>query len=204
MRRHRFASHTPEEMRRLSNLGHLAEGVVLTTVAVLALLRSIGVVAWASTAWALLILLAGVLLLLLIYPLHPLSDWPAIWRDPQQRQHTIMATALAVGGTSELLRGGGERGWGYVWPVVLLVIGVLFLTHAQHGRGRAVARAVLLHRILGFTVICAGLFRALEVGTGEIVFAFLWPIALLVAAAQLIVYREPEGAFEGAAHRGHR
>ncbi len=204
MRRHRLASHAPDEKRRLSNLGHLVEGLVLTIVGVLALIGSIGVVAWASTAWPLLILLAGVLLLVLIYPLHPLSDWSAIWRDPQQRQHTIMATGLVVAGTSELLRASGDRGWGYVWPVVLLVVGVLFLTHAQHGRGRAVARAVLLHRILGITVICAGLLRAMEVGTGESVFAFLWPIALLVAAAQLIVYREPEGAFEEAAHAGHR
>jgi hypothetical protein len=204
MRRHRFASHTPEEMRRLSNLGHLAEGLVLATVGVLALLSSFGVVAWASTSWPLLILLAGVLLLALIYPLHPLSDWPRIWRDPQQRQHTIIAAALAVAGTSELLRGSGDRGWGYVWPVALLVIGVLFLTHAQHGRGRAVARAVLLHRILGITVICAGLLRAIEVGTGASAFASLWPIALLVAAAQLIVYREPEGAFEETGHGGHR
>jgi hypothetical protein len=191
-------------MRCLSNLGHLVEALELTTVGVMALMGSTGVVAWASMAWALLILLAGALLLVLTYPLHPLSDWPAIWRDPQQRQHTIMATALVVAGTSELLRASGDRGWGYFWPVVLLVIGTLFLTHAQHGRGRAVARAVLLHRNLGITVICAGLFRAMEVGTGESVFAFLWPIALLVAAAQLIVYREPEGAFEEAAHGGHR
>ena len=33
MRRNRFASHTPEEVRRLSNLGHLLKGLVLTTVA---------------------------------------------------------------------------------------------------------------------------------------------------------------------------
>jgi hypothetical protein len=200
MRRHRFASHTSEQMRRLSNLGHLLEGLVLATVGILAILGSLGV-AWAPTAWPLLILLAGVLLLALIYPLHPLSDWPAIWRDPQQRQHTIIAATLAVAGISELLRGSGAPAWGYVWPAALLLIGVLFLTHAQHGR--AVARAVLLHRILGITIICAGLLRAIEVGTGADVFASLWPIALLVAAAQLIVYREPEGAFEEAGHGGH-
>jgi hypothetical protein len=196
MRRHRFASHTAEEMRRLSNLGHLVEGIVLAAVGVLALLHGFGV-AWASTAWPLLILLSGVVLLGLIYPLHPPSDWPTLWRDPQQRQHTIIAAVLAVAGTTELLRGGG-----YVWPAALLVIGVLFLTHTQHGR--AVARAVLLHRILGITMIGAGLLRAIEVGTGAGVFAFLWPLALLAAAAQLIVYREPEGAFEGGGHGGHR
>jgi hypothetical protein len=203
MRRHHIASHTAEEMRRLSNLGHLLEGLVLATVGILAILGSLGMVAWAPTAWPLVILLAGVLLLALIYPLHPLSDWPAIWRDPQQRQHTIIAAALMVAGTSELLQSSSARSWGYVWPVVLIVIGVLFLTHAQHGRGRAVARAVLLHRILGITLIGAGLLRAIEGGTEASIFAFLWPLALLIAAAQLIVYREPEGAFEEESHAGH-
>jgi hypothetical protein len=195
MRRHRFASHTAEEMRRLSNLGHLVEGIVLAAVGGLALLRGFGA-GWASTVWPLLILLAGVVLLALIYPLHPPSDWPALWRDPQQRQHTIFAAVLAVAGASELLRASG-----YIWPAALLIIGVLFLTHTQHGR--AVARAVLLHRVLGITLIGAGLLRAIEVGTGAGVFAFLWPLALLAAAAQLIVYREPEGAFEEGGHGGH-
>jgi hypothetical protein len=205
MRRHRFASHTAEEMRRLSNLGHLVEGLVLATVGVLALLSSFGIFAWASTVWPLLLFLAGVLLLVLIYSLHPLSDWPTIWRNMQQREHTLMAAALAVAGTSELLRGSGGRSWGYVWPAALLFTGILFLTHAQHGQGRAVDRAVLLHRILGITVIGAGLFRAIEVATGVGAFAFLWPLALLIAAAQLIIYREPEGAFEKeGGHGGHR
>ena len=31
-------------------------------------------------------------------------------------------------------------------------------------------------------------------------FAFLWPMALLLASVQLILYREPEGAYEQEAH----
>lgn len=195
MKQHRFASHTPEERRRLSNLGHIVEGLLLGAVGVLALLESTGVASWAATAWPILILVAGVLLLILIYPRHPFSDWPAIWRDAQQQQHTIMAAAIAVAGVAELLRGLGSV-WGYVWPGVMLLIGGMFLIHEQHGTSAAAAKAVWQHRILGLTAIIAGLLRAAEVGTGSSPLAILWPLVLLAAAAQLVLYREPEGAFE--------
>jgi len=201
MKRHRFGSHTPEEMRRGSNLGHRLEGLLLTAVGVIALLGNLGLAAWASTAWPILILIAGLLLLVLLYPTHPLTDWPAIWRDPQQRQHTIMAAAIALAGASESVRGSNPA-LAYVWPAALLMIGVLFLTHPQHGTGEAVVRAVRQHRVLGTTAIIAGLLRAAEFGTGTTLFAVLWPLALLGAAAQLLLYREPEGAFEAGGGHG--
>ncbi len=203
MRTHRFASHTAEEKRRLSNLGHLIEGLLLATVGILAILGNVGIATWASTVWPALILVAGVLLLVLIYPRHPLSDWPAIWRDPQQRQHTIMAAAIAVAGAAELLRG-SNAAWAYVWPGVTLLIGALFVTHTQHGTGEAMTRAVRQHRILGVTLIGAGLLRLVEIIAGTGALAIVWPLALLAAAAQLIIYREPEGAYETeAGHTGH-
>lgn len=203
MKTHRFASHTPEEMRRRSNLGHRVEGLLLAAVGVLALLDSLGFAAWASAAWPILILIAGLLLLVLLYPAHPLTDWPAIWRDPQQRQHTIMAAGIAVAGASELVRGSNPA-LAYVWPAAMLMIGVLFLTHPQHGTGEAVVRAVRQHRVLGSTAVIAGLLRAAEVVTGTPLFAILWPLGLLAAAVQLILYREPEGAFEvGGGHSEH-
>lgn len=204
MKRHRIATHTPEEMRRGSNLGHRVEGILLAAVGGLAMLDNLGFATWASAAWPILILIAGLLLLALLYPTQPLTDWPAIWRDPQQRQHTIMAAGIAVAGTAELVRGSNPT-LAYVWPAALLLIGILFLTHPQHGTGEAVARAVRQHRVLGATAIIAGLLRAVEFVTGRTPFAVLWPLALLVAAAQLILYREPEGAFEAAGDHGeHR
>ena len=201
MKQHRFGSHTPEEMRRRSNLGHRVEGILLAAVGVLALLDSLGFATWASAAWPILILIAGLLLLVLLYPTHPLADWPAIWRDPQQRQHSIMAAAIALAGASESVRGSNPA-LAYVWPAALLMIGVLFLTHPQHGTGEAVVRAVRQHRVLGTTAIIAGLLRAAEFGTGTTLFAVLWPLALLGAAAQLLLYREPEGAFEAGGGHG--
>ncbi len=191
MKTHRFASHSADAMRRLSNLGHWVEGLVLAVVGALALLSAFGI-AWAATAWPLLFLVAGVLLLILIYPRHPVSDWSAVWNDPQQRQHTLIAVAIAVAGALEL------SGLRFAWPLAAILVGVFFFIHMQHGAGHAVNRAVRLHRILGVTVIIAGVLRAAELVTGANIFAWLWPLALLAAAVQLIIYREPEGAFETA------
>ena len=198
---HSFASHNAEEMRRLSNQGHRVEGALLAAVGVLASLGGAGVI-WAAMIWPILIAAAGVALLVLIYLRHPRSDWPAIWSDPQQRQHTLLATALVVAGPAELLGQRTNGTWVYVWPAALILIGALFLTHTQHGQGQAVARAVLLHRILGGTIALGGILKLADVSTASGVFAFLWPLALLAAAAQLLLYREPEGAFE--AESGHR
>lgn len=204
MRTHRFGSYTPEEMRRASNLGHIVEGLLLAAVGILATLGNLGLAAWASAAWPILILIAGLLLLVMLYPTHPRSDWPAIWRDPQQRQHTIMAAAIGLAGAAELVSGGSPAGT-YVWPAALLLIGFLFLTHPQHGTGEAVAKSVRQHRVLGITAITAGLLRVGELVTDASVWAILWPLVLLLAAVKLILYREPEGAFEaGSGHGAHR
>lgn len=199
LRTHRFASHSSEEMRRLSNLGHVVEGFVLGGVGVLALASNL--TDWATQAWPILILVAGLLLLTLIYPSHPLEDWLAIWRDRQQRQHTLMATALALAGAAEWLRGIGSA-WAYVWPGALVFIGALFLIHPQHGTGAGMLRAVWQHRVLGLMAIAAGLLRTGEIVTRFGLFGFLWPLVLLAASVQLIMYREPEGAYE-TGHGGH-
>lgn len=66
------------------------------------------------------------------------------------------------------------------------------------------AKAVRQHRLLGGTVIAAGLLRAAELATAFEVLAVLWPLAALAAAVQLLLYREPEGAYEtGGNHGAH-
>lgn len=198
MRQHAFASHTPEEKRQLSDLGHIVEGILLAGVGMLALLGALGWASWAFAAWALLILLSGALLLLLLYPRHPVSDWQAIWNDPQQRQHTQIAVAVVLAGAVELARGASAAALlALIWPAALVFIGALFIIHTQHGTGEAVARAVTKHRFLGSTIVLAGLLRAAEIFTSQSVFAFAWPLVLLAAAAQFVLYREPQGAFEG-------
>ena len=203
MKQHSFVSHTPEEMRRLSNLAHIIEGVLLAIVGLLALLGNVNTFQWASTAWPLLILIAGIVLLFLLYPLHPMSEWGLIWRDAQQRQHTIIAIAVAIAGITELLSSAVPV-LRYVWPAAIILTGGLFFFHAQHGTSEAAAKAVRQHRFLGSTLMAAGLLNLVEIFNGSRFAAILWPIVLLIAAVQLLLYREPEGAYEGGAeHGGH-
>jgi len=50
MKQHSFTSHTPEEMRQLSNLGHIVEGALFAIVGLLALLSKLDAFTWASSA----------------------------------------------------------------------------------------------------------------------------------------------------------
>ena len=201
-KQHRFASHSPAEQRRLSDFGHIVEGTLLGAVALLALLDALGIAAWAWLVWSLVLLFSGVVLLFLIYARHPSSDWNAIWNDMQQRQHTQMAGVSVLTGAAELVRAGAPNViLALVFPTVLVFIGALFVIHKQHGMGKAVEQAVVKHRVLGATLVVAGLLRAAEIFLGQPILAFAWVIALLAAAAQLLLYREPEGAYE--MHSGH-
>ena len=50
MKQHSFQSHNAEEMRHLSNLGHIVEGALFAVVGLFALLGSLGALGWASSA----------------------------------------------------------------------------------------------------------------------------------------------------------
>lgn len=203
MKQHSFLSHTPAEMRRISNLGHIVEGALFTTVGVLSLLGNLGVFSWASLAWPILVLISGIVLLFLLYAFHPFSEWGLIWRDAQQREHTIIAAAVAIAGVAELLSS-RTSALNYLWPTAIILTGGLFLFHAQHGTSEAAARVVQQHWSLGITLIVAGLLNFVEIINGERFAAILWPIVLLIAAVQLLLYREPEGAYEDeVGHGGH-
>ena len=165
MKQHSFLSHTPEEMRQLSNLAHIVEGTLIAIVGVLALLGKLAAFTWALSTWPVLILISGVVLLFLLYPLHPLSEWPLIWRDAQQRQHTIIAVAIVVAGLAELLSSSTPV-LRYVWPTAIIVSGGMFLFHTQHGTSEAAAQAVRRHRVLGGTLIGAGLLNLVEIVSG--------------------------------------
>ena len=63
----------------------------------------------------------------------------------------------------------------YLWPAALIVIGGLFLFHAQHGTSEAAAKAVRRHRSLGITIIVAGLFLLIEIASGAELVGIVWP-----------------------------
>ena len=201
--------HTPEEMRQISDLAHIAEGIVLGLAAFIAVLQAQGVFVQGRQrlSWPVLIVTAGVFLLAyLTIPHHGLAhartQWRFVFGDPQQRQHVVISLLVLVGGSCQLLALAGKvegRVWQLAWPATLVIVGLLFVIHQQHGTSDAIARAMFLHRVLGTTLAIAGAIAGANVlrSVPSRTLATVWPIGLLLASIMLLVYREPEGAYHG-------
>lgn len=200
--------HSPDEMRQISNLVHVTEGIVLGTAAVIALLQANGrfMAGGRRYAWPAIVLLAGVLLLAyLVLPHHgpgrAVEQWRFVLVEPQQQQHVLIAVLVCIGSAVELLVLAGRlraRAWRLVWPAAVALVGWLFIMHPQHGTSDAVGRATLVHRVLGSTLLITAALaaaNALRVRTARAL-AVAWPTFLLIAAILLVVYREPEGAYD--------
>ena len=198
--------------RRLSNVGHWAEGGLFAAVGLIALLQALGWTGGAARyASPVLLILAGVFLPVLLFGhSHGTAGHSReIARDPQQRQHLVMAALILVAGIAELALAAGwlaMRPVIYVWPAALVVIGIMFMLHTQHGDHAAMARAVRFHRLLGAAIVLAGGASAAQRAAGDLTgaLAFAAPLLLLVVAGLLVTYREPSGAYEaGGEARGH-
>lgn len=192
--------HTPEELAFYSNIAHWIEGAIFLIVAVIALLQILGYLKNKLYLWPSLILIAGLFLPIFSY-IHHLDElglaWKATIYDPQQRQHMFMAILMSIAGFSELMRlKYRESLWKFVLPIALGIIGILFLTHPQHGTSEAVLQAALIHKYLGSVLVLSGVFRALEMlWYNRKWLAYPWLLFLAIAAVLLISYREPEGAY---------
>jgi hypothetical protein len=193
--------HTVEEMQRLSNIGHRVEGVLLLTVALIALGEASGIIR-AKLLWPGLIVVSGLFLfgfLLLHHGLDKLKlVWTLILKDPQQSQHLIMAGLLIFAGISEIIfRKHGFTALQFVWPLVVFTIGVMFLIHEQHGSSDAVESARRIHKYLGVLMIFVAILILLNSLLAEKYkwIKFGWPILLIVTSIFLFIYKEPEGAF---------
>lgn len=194
--------HTPEELILYSNIAHWIEGAIFLIVAFIAIIQALGYWKNKQYLWPSLILGAGLFLPIFSY-IHHLDElrlaWQATIYDPQQRQHMFMALLMIVAGIGELTRiKRQESSWRFALPAVLAVIGILFLTHPQHGTSDAVVRATIIHNYLGIVLVLAGLFRSIEVyrPNKSKWLAFSWIFFLIIASILLISYREPEGAYE--------
>ncbi|MFV1858820.1 MAG: hypothetical protein ACC647_05645 [Anaerolineales bacterium] len=197
-----------KKMRYWSNLGHWIIGGLLAVVGILALLENLGTLSggWVY-AWPGALALAGLMLPLgILSHGHEEYGREVVLADPQQRQHLIMGGIIFLAGVAEIVALAAGIGFlRYAWPLALGAVGVIFLVHPQHGTDAAAVKAVRIHRILGGTFILAGLARLIAVLTGAYsgLFGFAWIILVLLAAAQLIFYREPEGAYEAGSHGKH-
>ncbi len=198
--------HTPAEMVLFSNLAHWFEGGLLSIIVIIALLHALGYLKFktAQLAWSVTILIAGSFLVLYMILHHDLQriaqTWQFLMNDPQQRQHLIMGVLLTIAGLAELLSTLTvlkNKLWQFVFPLVLVIIGILFMVHNQHGTAEAVHESVIFHRYLGTALILSGVAKALEVVLRNRYrkIGYVWIIFMLITAGMLVTYREPDGAY---------
>ncbi len=197
-----YALHTPEELILYSNIAHWIEGAIFFAVAVIALLQALGYWRNRPYLWPGLILAAGLFLPLFAFSHHVGEiglTWKATIGDPQQRQHMVMAVLMVIAGLGEIIRVRRPGSpWKFALPTALFAIGILFLTHPQHGTSEAVMRASSIHTYLGSVLVLSGVLRGMEMvwGSRYKLLSFLWLFFLIIAATLLISYREPQGAYQ--------
>lgn len=193
--------HTPRQLRLFSDIGHVLEGVLVGVSSVSAL-RAAVADRQESDRWPVLTAAAGLVLSggLLAVSGHHGGPARLFREDPQQRQHFVMGGLITAGAIGEVASRRTSPGpLKLLWPASVGAVGWMFLTHAQHGTGEAVVRARRAHRRLGATFVAAAGARLASLLMESRLLAFAWPSALLSAAVQLVVYREPEGAYEAGA-----
>lgn len=186
--------------RKLSNIGHWAEGGLFAALGILVLLQASGTLSRNGRfAIPVLLLAAGAFLPIFLFghghgtPGHAKE----VAADSQQRQHLVMAALLFVSGFAQLALSAGwvtTMALAYVWPGALAIIGVMFMLHTQHGDHAAMQKAIRFHRLLGTILVLSGVAYVVALHQGR-AFAHVHGALLLVVAALLITYREPEGAY---------
>lgn len=200
-----YQLHSPEELVRLSNYAHWAEGGMFLLVVIFSLLNiffgkykpKLGFV------WPTLVLLSGLFLFVFSYSHHyneMALAWKATWTDGQQRQHFYMGVLITLAGLGELIALKLEKSisvFKFFLPISLSLIGILFLTHPQHGTSEAVVQAKMIHNYLGVAILLSGVFKFAEVLWSKKAQWLLYPwiVFLAIAAVLLVGYREPEGAY---------
>jgi len=200
-----YQLHTPEEFRYLSSLGHWIVGYILLGVFIISLLQTFGYLRQRPYLWPSFVVLAGLIFIPFNLLHHGVDQLPLVWKvielDAQQRQHFVMFTLLFIAGVVELLlslkklKGKVLR---FVWPAVLIVIGLMFLFHPQHGSVEALAYSVPYHRTLGTVLLLSGVLRTLDITWTKKykILTFGWIVLLFVASILLVVYNEPKWVYE--------
>ena len=197
---------TPEQLQWASNLAHWIEGAMFAIVAVIALLQALGYLKskGAQYLWPGLVLISGVFLpayiLLQRGPGGIGTTWNLVIRDPQQREHFMMALLLLAAGLAEVLDRAKlleTKLRKFVAPAAFVVIGFLLFVHTEYGTPEAIADSVANHRYQGAVIVLAGLLKVAEVLWQRRFkwLAYPWIAMLFVAALLLITYREPHGAY---------
>ena len=200
-----FQLHSPEEFRYLSSMGHWIAGYIFLGISIIAFLQALGLFKSKQYLWPLLVVIAGAIFIPYSILHHGFEKLDLVFKviqlDPQQRQHIIMFILLFVAGVVEFLLSLKKiqgKLWQFVWPAVIIIIGLMFLFHPQHGTAEAMAYSLPYHRILGTALLLTGLAKAAEVIWLQRyrLLAFVWVVFLLVSSLLLLTYNEPEGVYQ--------
>jgi hypothetical protein len=202
MTHHVPKAHTAAQMRTMSNVGHWIEGTIISGAGALLLYGAVKPDDRNDQLATSLLTGAGSLLGLGLIGGSLEHGGPVTFfkADHQQRQHLEMAALLTAGGLS---RRAGRIGRTLA-AAATSRIGQMFLTHEQHGTSEGAELARGKHQRLGKTILAAAALSAV----GELLdvrpVKAGGAVLLLASGAQLIAYREPEGAYEEAEAGNHR
>lgn len=190
--------HSPREERLLSNIGHWLEGSIITAAGVVSLRRAFaGGDAHPGHEADVLLGAGSVLGLGLIAgSFHHGGPRRFFSADMQQREHLEMSGLIAGAGVLRKIGGPAE----VLSNALVARVGQMFLVHEQHGTDEAAARSKKRHEILGKTIVGAAASGLVADLTHWRSARALAGATLLAAGAQLLTYREPEGAYETDGH----
>lgn len=191
-------AHSPEQMRQLSNIGHLVEGGIIGGAGVVMLLEAATARdAFAEASTKLNVFAGGLLVAGLVAGSFE-HGGPMIFfkADAQQREHLEMGSLLVGGGLARRL---GKLG-SLMSGLATARIGQMFLVHEQHGTGRAARIAKSRHQMLGRTIVGAAAATVAADLSGSRLMRSLSGLSLAAAGGQLLLYREPPGAYEDDDH----
>jgi len=198
-----FQLHSPEEFRYLSSLGHWIAGYIFLGVAAVVFIQRLGILKKQTYLWPAIVVISGLIFIpynLLHHGIDKLSlVWQVITLDPQQRQHMIMFVLLFLAGVIEFLISLQKLKtyiWKFAWPSVLTIVGLMFFFHPQHGTVEAMRYSFLYHKTLGSVLVLTGILKGIEVSSKRKWISLAWIIFLFITSILLIIYNEPEGAYQ--------
>lgn len=186
---------SPEAVHKLAAL------LILAFVA-LSLAKEFG---WLRGAWPDYLLPAGLLGLGAFLVLDPIVFHGGSF-GAEGVQHQGQGALLLLVGGLEVARSRGKlqhRAFGAMVPIAVVAIGLLFVLHSQHGGGD-MALQLVQHRILGATVVFAGVIKgvdSLKLAKGNWA-AIGWLLLLVAVTIQLFLYTEGAAASASPAEHG--
>lgn len=179
---------------------HRLGGGAFTLVALLLVLRRTQALDGAWIEWLLPLLFVGYGIESFLDIFIHGSAVPADYAN-ESRQHVLQgAMALAAGVVQGLILFGTLRAgaWSALLPLALVVIGTVFLLHAQHAGGDPMLM-MAQHRAFAVALYVAAVAKALAAAPLPQfkVFETAWLLPLLVFGLLLLVYTEPADGAHG-------